>query len=121
MPLLSAAGVAKAVNIYLKSLFVQVGGAILGLEARAQLDAAVAHQAATAAVGCERASRSGAPAPRSIQGVRLAAMRALLASVLAPCSHRPPFIAQALHFFHQACLAGLPNLAMKEKHSLKSV
>ncbi|CAL8470253.1 g9795 [Coccomyxa elongata] len=79
----------------------KVGGAILGLEARAQLDATVAHQAATAAAGCERASRSGAAAPHSVQGVRLAAMRALLASVLAPCSHRPPFIAQALHFFRQ--------------------
>ena len=84
----------------------QVGGAILGLELRAQLDAGVAHQAATAAACCERASRSGAPAPRSVQGVRLAAMRALLASVLAPCTHRPPFIAHALHLLRQARFTG---------------
>lgn len=96
----------------------QVGGAILGLEARAQLDAAVAHQAATAAAGCERASRSGAPAPRSVQAVRLAAMRALLASVLAPCGHRPPFIAQALHFFRQARLTCSHTLDMLPPFSL---
>lgn len=77
----------------------QVGGAILGLEGRAQLDAAVAHQAATAAEACRRASRSGAGAPRSAQAVQLAALRALLASVLAPCAHRPPFSAHALHLF----------------------
>ncbi len=80
----------------------QVGGAVLRLEARAQLDAAVAHQAATAAAGCERASRSGAQAPRCVRAVQLAALRALLASVLAPAAHRPPFLAHALHAFRKA-------------------
>jgi len=63
------------------------------------MDAVVAHQAATAAEVCRRASRSGAGAPRSAQAVQLAALKALLASVLAPCAHRPPFFAHALHLF----------------------
>ncbi|KAK9915726.1 hypothetical protein WJX75_003282 [Coccomyxa subellipsoidea] len=98
-----------AVLMLVEELY-KVGGAILGLEARAQLDAAVAHQAATAAAGCERASRSGAQAPRWAGVVLLAALRALLASVLAPCAHRPPFIAHALHAFRQGLSSADPEL-----------
>lgn len=80
---------------------IQVGGATVGLEARAQLDAAVAHQASFAAAAVQRQSHSGTPACLAPGAVHLAALRALLASVLAPCRHAPPFLPHALHLFCQ--------------------
>ena len=79
----------------------QVGGAVVALETRAQLDAVVAHQASTAAAAVQKQSRSGAPASAAPGALHLAALRALLASVLAPCRHAPPFLPHALHLFSQ--------------------
>ena len=75
----------------------------MGLETRAQLDAVVAHQASTAAAAVQRQSWSGAPAAPAPGALHLAALQALLASVLAPCRHAPPFLPHALHLFSQVC------------------
>ena len=73
----------------------------MGLEMRAQLDAVVAHQASSAAAAVQKQSRSGAPTPVALGALHLAALQALLASVLAPCRHAPPFLPRALHLFSQ--------------------
>ena len=75
----------------------------MSLEARAQLDAIVAHQASTAAAAVQRQARSGAPAAAAPGALHLAALHALLASVLAPCRHAPPFLPHALTLFSQVC------------------
>ena len=75
----------------------------MSLETRAQLDAVVAHQASTAAAAVQKQSRSGAPAAPAPGALHLAALQALLASVLAPCRHAPPFLPHALHLFSQVC------------------
>ena len=79
----------------------QVGGAVVALETRAQLNAVVAHQASTAVAAVQKQSRSGAPACAAPGALHLAALRALLASALAPCRHAPPFLPHALHIFSQ--------------------
>lgn len=68
---------------------------------RAQLDAVVAHQASSAAAAVQKQSRSGAPTPAAPSALHLAALQALLASVLAPCRHAPPFLPHAMHLFSQ--------------------
>ena len=73
----------------------------MALETRAQLDAVVAHQASAAAVAVQKQARSGAPASAAPGALHLAALRALLASVLAPCRHAPPFLPHAIHLFSQ--------------------
>ncbi len=79
----------------------QVGGAVMQLDVRAQLDAVLAHHASTSAKGLETQSRAGVPASSVLLCLQYASLRALAASVLAPCSHRPPFLATALNLFRQ--------------------
>jgi proline/glutamate/leucine-rich protein 1 len=87
-----------------------VGGATLGLQARAQLDSLVAHQAASTAAAVQRASRAGADAGSGAAAqLQLGALRALLASVLAPCAHRPPFLPRALRLLRQVSCHVTPH------------
>lgn len=82
----------------------RAGGAVLPQEVRVQLDAVAAHAAATAAAAAERQRRSSdasADAVAAAGRLRLAAARALLASVLAPCGHRPVFLTPALRLFQK--------------------
>jgi hypothetical protein len=74
---------------------------------RAQLDAAIAHQASTAGKGLESQARDGLPASGCLLHLQQASQRALLASALAPCMHRPPFLPLALHLFRQVYSAVL--------------
>ncbi|GAQ90936.1 hypothetical protein KFL_007040040 [Klebsormidium nitens] len=69
-----------------------VGGPLIPEKWRTELDAAIFHVAHLAAGGIPRAG-SGA--------LRLAACRALLASVTSPGSHRPPYLPQALAIFRR--------------------
>ena len=75
-----------------------MGGAWLPAEQRLQADSLClqAAQAHTQA-GPGQGSRSQASARAACQ----AALQALLTSVLVPCSHSPPFLAQALAVFRQ--------------------
>jgi len=74
---------------------------MVSLETRAQLDAIVAHQASIAAAASHQQTRSGAPVSGAAGAVQLAALQALLASMLAPCRHASPFLPHALHLFSQ--------------------
>ena len=91
----------------------QVGGAVVTLETRAQLDAVVAHQASTAAAAVQKQSRSGTPSSAAPGALHLAALRALLSSVLAPCRHAPPFLPHALHLFSQVPRPPIPAPALR--------
>ena len=70
---------------------------------RIQIDAATAHIASTASLASQRMSQSfeGSSNQAGAVAVQLAAMKALLASVLSPASHRPAFLPQALNLFTQ--------------------
>ena len=94
----------------------QVGGATLGLQVRAQLDSMVTHQAASAAAAVQRTSAAGLDASfGSALPLQLAALRALRASVLAPCSHRPPFLPRALALLRQVSME--PNAYLRSRNS----
>ena len=70
---------------------------------RMQIDAMTAHIASTSSLALQRVSQSfeGSCNQAGAVAVLLAAMKALLASMLSPAPHRPPFLPQALALFTQ--------------------
>lgn len=70
---------------------------------RMQIDAVTAHIASTASLASQRMSQSfeGTCNQAGAVAVQLAAMKALLTSVLSPAPHRPAFLPQALTLFSQ--------------------
>ena len=70
---------------------------------RNQIDAVVAHIASTACLACEQLSQSfeGNTGQAGTVALQLAALKALLASVLCPAPHRPTFLPQALQLFNK--------------------
>ena len=104
----------------------QTWGSGMSQRQRMQIDAVTAHIASTASSAAHNISQSfeGNCNQAGAVGVQLAALKALLASVLSPAPHRPPFLPQALALFTQvsfhghmftnrlcsACMATLPIL-----------
>ena len=76
---------------------------------RSQIDAIAAHMASTAGLAVEQMSQcfEGSSSQAGTVAVQLAALRALLASVLCPASHRPLFLPQALALFTQVWTASM--------------
>lgn len=83
------------------------GGALLSPAQRRQLDDAACHLAATSAAAARHLSADAeAAVGPALAALHLAALRLLLATVLAPAPHRPPHLAPALRLFHQGCGGG---------------
>lgn len=90
-----------AVLKLLEALLV-VGSALLPAGLRLKTDALLAHFAASTAAAAAKLACTDTGDCGSFSQLQLAAYRALLASVLAPLGHRPPFLGQALSLFKAA-------------------
>lgn len=83
----------------------QVGGPALPSEMRAQVDSLAAHVAgscAAAALKLQQDPHQAKAGSIALRGLQLSSLQLLLASVLSPVPHRPPFLAQALQLFQAA-------------------
>jgi proline/glutamate/leucine-rich protein 1 len=93
----------------------EAGGQLLPSEVRAHADAVALHAAQTAAAAALRVQQAavapGSGSASALASLHVAAYQALLASVLVPCSHRPPFLGQALLLFRQGRSSSSPALA----------
>lgn len=90
------------------SCFIRIqGGALLPDRWRAEVDAVLASVAMGAATGTaslifdEDSTYMDGGAPVSSGAFQVAAYRALLSSLLSPCCHRPPYLAQGLAIFRK--------------------
>lgn len=83
----------------------QAWGPSMSHQQRNQVDAIAAHIASTAGLAIEHMSQSyeGSSNQAGTVAVQLAALKAMLASVLCPAPHRAPFLPQALMLFTQVC------------------
>ena len=82
----------------------QAWGSSMLLQQRIETDAIAAHIASTASLALSAMSQSLESSNDSQAGavaLHLAALKVLLASILSPVPHRPPFLAQALDLFTQ--------------------
>lgn len=86
----------------------QAWGSSMSQQQRMQIDAITAHIASTASSAAHHMSQTfeGNCNQAGAVAVQLAALRALLASVLSPAPYRPPFLPQALTLFTQVTLLG---------------
>jgi hypothetical protein len=91
----------------------------LPAQLRAQLDCLAAHAAgscAAAALKLQHDPHQTRAAALALKRLQLAALQLLLASVLSPLPHRPPFLAQALQLFGSSrcgALAGCRLLPLR--------
>ena len=85
----------------------QAAGSSMSQQQRTQIDAVIAHIASTAGLAIDQISQSfeGNSSQAGTVAIQLAALKALLASVLCPALHRPSFLPQALTLFTQVCTA----------------
>lgn len=81
----------------------QASGSSMSQQQRTQIDAIAAHIASTAGLAIDQISQSfeGNSSQAGNVAIQLAALKALLASVLCPAPHRPSFLPQALTLFTQ--------------------
>lgn len=88
---------------------------------RLQIDAMTAHIASSSSLALQHVSQSfeGSCNQAGAVAVQLAAMKALLASMLSPAPHRPPFLPQALALFTQ--VPSLPCSLIRTQHFLLGV
>ena len=86
----------------------QAWGSSMSQQQRMQIDAITAHIASTASSAAHHMSQTveGNYNQAGAVAVQLAALRALLASVLSPAPYRPPFLPQALTLFTQVTILG---------------
>ena len=77
------------------------GAALLTPAQRARFDDVIAHAAATSSDAAILTAHSAEGDASHLVSLRLAALRALLASVLAPAGHRPPHVALAIGLFRR--------------------
>lgn len=86
----------------------QAWGSGMSQQQRMQIDAVTAHIASTASTAAHHMSQSfeGSCNQAGAIAVQLAALKALLASVLSPAPHRPSFLPQALALFTQVLFHG---------------
>ncbi|WIA31549.1 hypothetical protein OEZ86_002440 [Tetradesmus obliquus] len=100
--------------LLLRSLL-EAGGQLLPAEVRAHADAVAFHAAQTSAAAALRVQQAavapGAGGVSALASLQVAAYQALLASVLVPSSHRPPFLGQALLLYRQGRSSSSPALA----------
>lgn len=84
----------------------QAWGSGMTQQQRIQIDSMTAHIASSASLAVHHMSQSfeGGCNQAGALAVQLAAMKALLASVLCPAPHRPTFLPQALSLFTQVAL-----------------
>ncbi len=92
----------------------QVSGSSMSQQQRTQIDAIVAHIASTAGLAIDQISQSfeGNSGQAGTVAIQLAALKALLASVLCPAPHRPSFLPQALTLFTQVRTATATNMTL---------
>jgi hypothetical protein len=93
------------------------GGALLPDRWRTEVDAVLASVAMAAATGTISAStffEEDCSYLEALSGeFQVAAYQALLASLLSPCCHRPPFLAQGLSIFRNGkCMLGSPKFML---------
>jgi hypothetical protein len=85
------------------------GGALLPERWRAEVDAAIGVAAYTTSFNLSCDKESSYPRNTSAKStsvdMQVAAYQALLASLLAPCGHRPPYLAQGLALFRNGNLS----------------
>jgi proline/glutamate/leucine-rich protein 1 len=76
--------------------------------------ASVAMAGATGTISASTSFEEDCSYPEALSGeFQVAAYQALLASLLSPCCHRPPFLAQGLSIFrHGKCLLGSPKFML---------
>lgn len=76
--------------------------------------ASVAMAAATGTISASTSFEEDCSYPEALSGeFQVAAYQALLASLLSPCCHRPPFLAQGLSIFRNGkCLLGSPKFML---------
>lgn len=86
----------------------QAWGSGMSQQQRMQIDAVTAHIASTASSAADHISQSfeGSCNQAGALAVQLAALKALLASILSPAPHRPSFLPQALTLFTQVLILG---------------
>ncbi|KAL3676981.1 hypothetical protein R1sor_026929 [Riccia sorocarpa] len=100
------------------------GGALLPDRWRAEVDAVLASVAMGAATGTaslifeEDSTYLDGGAPGSSAAFQVAAYRALLSSLLSPCCHRPPYLAQGLAIFRKGRLEAGSEVAEVCAHAL---
>ena len=85
----------------------QAWGSSMSQQQRTQVDAIAAHIASTAGLAVDQISQcfEGNSSQAGTITIQLAALRALLASVLCPAPNRPSFLPQALMLFTQVRIA----------------
>ncbi len=100
----------QAAALQLLAAVVEGAGPALPPTLRARLDAMAVHVAACAAQAATALSRDPA-APHltvtAVTGLALQSLRLLLASVLSPLSHRPPFLSQVGVLIAECAVTGL--------------
>ncbi|KAK9809218.1 hypothetical protein WJX72_011546 [[Myrmecia] bisecta] len=106
-------------SLGLLEVILKVTGSSLPGPQRVQLDSVVVHVANTAVQKLGQEPESGGR-EGPVAELQLAAYRALLASVVAPSAHRPPFLPQALALFRQGLHASSPALAQLCRQALIS-
>ncbi|DBA67897.1 TPA: hypothetical protein ACH3X2_014105 [Trebouxia sp. C0005] len=106
--------------LHMLESLVQAAGSSMSQQQRAQIDAIVAHIASTAGLAIDQISQSfeGNPSQAGTVAIQLAALRALLASVLCPAPHRPSFLPQALMLFAQGSQSPAPQVAAFSRQAL---
>ena len=92
----------------------QAAGSSMSQQQRTQIDAIAAHIASTAGLAIDQISQSfeGNSSQAGTVAIQLAALHALLASVLCPAPHRPSFLPQALTLFTQVRTATAIKLTL---------
>ena len=88
----------QAAALALLAAVIRAGGAMLAPELRARYDAAAVHvgqacHVAGVKVSCEPGAAAAAHA-EGIKVLQLESLMLMLATVLAPCAHRPPFLSE---------------------------
>lgn len=96
---------AQAAALHMLQQLLESGGQLLPAEVRAHADAVAFHMAQTAAAAALRLQQQPTACSVNCSGhlgaFQAAAYQALLASILVPCSSRPPFLSQALLLFRE--------------------
>lgn len=97
----------------------EAGAPLLTFGQRARVDDIIAHAACTAAdaaLKSRHTAEGGDAAP--LVGLQLASLKALLASVLAPASYRPPHVSVALSLFKNGVRHQSQGIAQFTSHAL---
>mmetsp|Transcript_33644 Transcript_33644/g.74492 ORF Transcript_33644/g.74492 Transcript_33644/m.74492 type:complete len:944 (+) Transcript_33644:69-2900(+) len=92
--------------LQLLAAVVQVAGGCLTPELRARYDSLAVHVACCCSDAAAQVSRepgAGAVAAAAVRALQLQSYRLLQVTLLAPCSHRAPYLSQALSLFRRGC------------------